>query len=371
MAAEEQEQKPYSFVRPGVLRSRIQNRERQSALGRGLGVLLSTLGPRPQETPGPAPAALPRLEITRPEEAPEEPAPRTVGVERRALLSRIQGAHRPQAAQGMSALFQAISAASEPSFSGAAARTAVQPAPTGARVSPPEETVPEERTVTSGGHRFPLASDFMVVLMDVNLIQPNPFVPLSHIDREGLNRLTESIKAHGFLRPLVVMPSTLGNVIGGDAYWLISGERSWQVARLLGIERVPVRIHEVSPREAIQVVLADDWHIQRLPPMDRAHLCGVLVEQMGMTSEDIAERLALPVTEILATLALLDLDQEMQESLNSGAITEAAARALLRIQDPELRQEIFRYTVRYGWDPNRIERALESRREGQDLPSSP
>lgn len=363
---DEREEKSYSFVRPGVLQSRILNRGRQNALGRGLGVLLSTMGPKAQESEQATTTPLPRLEITREEPPQEAYQPRATGVHRNALLSRLQGTHREESGQGFAALFRAVSAATETTPAGLAAQAAVEPSPRIAAASPGAPSGAEGRTATVAGRQFPLASDFLVVMMDLNLIQPNPFVPLSHINREALDRLMGSIKAHGFLRPLVVMPSTLGSVTGGQVYWLISGERSWQVARLLGMDHVPVRVQEVSPREAIQMVLAEEWHLQRLPPMDRAHLCGVLSDQMGMTVEEIAERLAVGVDEITATLAYLQLDSEIQNSLNTGELSEPTARALLPIEDTELREEIWKYALRYQWGPARIERALRERFEEKE-----
>ncbi|GEM_PF-2506929 len=371
---EEKEEKSYSFVRPGVLQARILNKQRQSALGRGLSALLSTMGPGSRESEEvQTQAPLPTLEIVDQEPSESGDESRPDGVRRSALLSRIQGSHRSESAQGLSALFNAVSKASE---------TPTSSVMTQAPGLPPRETpaVPNDlvrgrssgvpQTIDSGmvivgSNQFPLSREFTVVMMNVNLIQPNPFVPLSRIDRAGLERLRESIKAHGFLRPLVVMPSTLGSLSGGDSYWLIAGERSWQIARLLGMETVPVRITDVSPREAIQMILAEDWHIQRLPPMDRARLCSVLIEQMGMTLEDVSERLAIDVAELDGTIGYLQLEIDLQDRLNNGQISEPVARALTSIEDPELREDISAYTLRYNWGPQRIERAIEERLERQ------
>ena len=370
MAEPEQEKKEYSFVRPGVLQSRIQNRERQNALGRGLGVLLG--GPKleeSEEAPQTQPAQpLPKLEIQQKtqEERYQYPSPeaRPSGVQHGALLNRLSGQHRERPAQGLNALFRAM-----PPAEGDANGQYNAPQPQGGieNVSAPQTVVGTGGVamVNVGGRQFPLARDFLIVMMDLSLIQPNPFVPLSRIDREALDRLMESIRTHGFLRPLVVMPSTLGNVMGGQTYWLITGERSWQVARILGIERVPVRIQDVAPKEAIQMVLADEWHLQHLPSMDRARLCSVLTEQMNMDPDEIAERLAIDKEQVEETLLLLQLDQNIQDSLSNGHITEAAALALAQIEEPVIRQELFKYTVRYRWNPVRIDRALRARTEQQ------
>ena len=374
MAESDKEQKGYNFIRPGVLQSRIQNRERQNALGRGLSVLLSG-GLKSDEAelplqPAQPPRPLPRLELQQ-EQGKQEgghpypyqtPESRPSGVQHGALISRLSGQHREQPAQSLTALFHAMPSSNEGEPS---APTAPRSQGGTGNVSVPQTIVSAGGSplVSIGGHEFRLAKDFLIVMMDLNLIQPNPFVPLSRIDRDGLDRLMESIQTHGFLRPLVVMPSTLGSVMGGQTYWLITGERSWQVARILGIERVPVRIQDVAPREAIQMMLADEWHLQHLPPMDRARLCSVLSEQMGMDVDEIAGRLAINKEQVEETLLLLNLDQNIQDNLSNGHITEAAALAIAQIDDPALRQEIFKYTVRYRWNPVRIDRALRERQE--------
>ena len=113
------------------------------------------------------------------------------------------------------------------------------------------------------------------------------------------------------------------------------------------------------------MVLAEEWHLQRLPPMDRARLCGVLTEQMGMDVDAISERLAIDRQRVEETLALLELEPAIQDSLNNAHITEPAALALLQIEDPETREDIWKYTVRYDWDPSRIARAVRDRMEDQ------
>ena len=374
--AEEKKEKSYSFVRPGVLQARILNKQRQNALGRGLSSLLSTVGPGDRESEeAQKQAPLPTLEIVDQEPLESGDESRPDGVRRSALLSRIQGSHRSESAQGLNALFNAVSKASDTPTSNVMTQAPRLPAREtsaapndlvgGRSASSGVPQTIDTGMVMVGNNQFPLSREFTVVMMNVALIQPNPFVPLSRIDRAGLERLRESIKAHGFLRPLVVMPSTLGSLSGGNSYWLIAGERSWQIARLLGMETVPVRITDVAPREAIQMILAEDWHIQKLPPMDRSRLCSVLVEQMGMTLEDVSERLAIDVAEIEGTISYLQLEIDLQDRLNNGQLSEPVARALTSIEDPELREDITAYTLRYNWTPGRIEQALKTRIERQ------
>jgi hypothetical protein len=99
--------------------------------------------------------------------------------------------------------------------------------------------------------------------------------------------------------------------------------------------------------------------------MDRARLCHVLTDQMGMEVNEIAERLAIEKDLVDETLSLLDLDLNIQDALSNGHITEPAAITLAQIEDPGVRQELFKYTVRYRWNPVRIDRALRARLEHQ------
>jgi len=325
----------------GALRRRIQSPEAR-VLGRGLSAVLPSRGDDQE------PADLPLPDVAVDESGDTDEQPSRV-YQRTGLLDRLKMSPAEYRPAGLATLMQAYD-------------TVAGPAPAEA----PAAGVAAAPTVAPEGEPgFPQADDFRIVLMDLDLIQPNPFVPLSRIDWVGLQRLRESIKAHGFLRPLVVMPSTLRDMRARQTYWLVSGERSWQVARLLGVDRVPVRIHDVSPREAIQMILADDWHIQRLLPTDQAKLCRVLTTQMGMSPTEVAERLAVDLGEVQSSLGFLDLDEEMQDSLDRGHITVEAARALLAVSDLDLRRRFWRYTVRYGWSAKRIEKAYLRRLEHQ------
>jgi ParB family chromosome partitioning protein len=338
------------FVKLGILQSRIRDRERQAALGRGLGALLH--GRTNQNGEGIlVRKPLPRLPLT-------DDGDDASGVHHGALLERIKGSHRSDTGAAMQALFHAMGAGTVPETDGAA-----DGAPLASRRRNKAAISDGETTVTLQGVQFHLATDQTAVMMDLDLIHPNPFVPLSRILKEDLDRLILTIKAHGFLRPLVVMPSTLGDLVGSQTFWIISGERLWQAARILGIEQVPVRIHEVSPREAIQLVLVEDWHAASLPVMDRARLCGVLQEQMGMDIAEMRERLAVSEPELRAALRYLDLPLEMQESLNDGELSEDAAQALLEIEDERTRQHLYRYAIRFNWNAFRVRRAVQRRFE--------
>ena len=341
------------FVKMGILQSRIRDRERQAALGRGLGALLhGRTGPNGAGILMRKP--LPRLPLN-------DDGEEASGVHHGALLERIKGLHRSDTGAAMQALFHAMGP-------GAVAETEVGPeamAPAARRRSKAAASDGGEPTIMLQGVQFHLATDQTAVMMDLDLIHPNPFVPLSRILKEDLDRLILTIKAHGFLRPLVVMPSTLGDLVGSQTFWIISGERLWQAARILGIEQVPVRIHEVSPREAIQLVLVEDWHAASLPVMDRARLCGVLQDQMGMDIAEMGERLAISEPELRTALRFLDLPLEMQESLNDGELSADTAQALLDIHDEGLQQQIYRYAMRYSWNAARVRRAILRRHEKQ------
>ncbi len=337
---------PDSFSLTRALQNGPLGNER-TALGRGLDSLLATLGPNTQDE---AAMPLPRLKIDG-----DMRTNRPLGVKSGALLNRLQSSYR-HTGQAMNALLEAM-----PTVDQEAPRTTMESTAVDADVW--RGSTPTPFAGTSEAEECTIASGFNIIMMETHLIHPNPFVPLSKIDRDGLDRLAESIRVHGFLRPLVVMPSTVGPVLGSEGYWLITGERSWQVARLLGLQRIPVRVQEVSPREAIQIILAEDWHAQRLPAVDRAQLCDVLLTQMGMSVDGIAQRLAVDFEDVEATLSYLTLDGDIQESMTSGVISEAITRLLITIPDTQLRHELWRYTIRYQWSPQRLQRAIKQRLE--------
>jgi ParB family chromosome partitioning protein len=171
--------------------------------------------------------------------------------------------------------------------------------------------------------------------VDVDLIVPNPQQPRSFIDPEQLAELTESIREHGILQPLVV--SRMATQGGAITYQLIAGERRLQAAKQAGLEKVPVLVKEATPQELLELALVENVQRADLSPLEEAQAYRRLMDEFGLTQESVATRVGKSRVTVANSLRLLGLSPEIKASLARGQITEGHARALLGIGDEQVR----------------------------------
>jgi len=153
-------------------------------------------------------------------------------------------------------------------------------------------------------------------------IEPNPFQPRSDIDDDQLEELTRSIERHGVVQPLVVRPV-------GTGYQLVTGERRWRAAQRAGLATIPCLVRDTSDSEALQIALVENLQREDLNPIDAAHGYHQLVEDFGLTQEQVASIVGKSRAAVANTLRLLDLPDTIQDMVESGMLTEGHARALL------------------------------------------
>ena len=163
----------------------------------------------------------------------------------------------------------------------------------------------------------------------VTAITPNPMQPRTALDPEALAELAASIKEHGLLQPLVVTRQ------GPERYQLIAGERRWQAARLAGLETVPVVIKEATPQQLLELALVENIQRADLNPLEEAAAYRQLVDEFGLTQEQVAARVGKSRVAVTNTLRLLKLPPQVQQALADGTIREGHARALLALPTPE------------------------------------
>lgn len=173
--------------------------------------------------------------------------------------------------------------------------------------------------------------------VDVDHIIVGPHQPRTFIDTQALAELTESIRLHGVLQPLLLSRAAASDQ-GGFVYYLIAGQRRLQAARMAGLTKVPAVIMEAAPREQLELALVENLQRADLTPLEEAHAFRQLIEEFGLTQEEVAQRVGKSRTAITNTLRLLGLSPEIQESLARGEITEGHARALLGISNEGARR---------------------------------
>lgn len=192
-----------------------------------------------------------------------------------------------------------------------------------------------KKTVTYGQNPFKgsLSEEDTVVLADgdrVLRISPdrisiNPQQPRTQFSESALNDLTESIKLHGIIQPLIVTKKDNG-------FELIAGERRWRSAKILGLKEVPVIVREEQEQKKLELALIENLQRENLNPLESARAYRRLIDEFNITQEEAAQKLGKARSSVANALRLLALPLAAQEALASGKITEAHAKYLLGLE---------------------------------------
>ena len=185
--------------------------------------------------------------------------------------------------------------------------------------------------------------------LPVELIKPNPNQPRTKIDPEALAGLASSIEANGVVQPLLVRPLPDGS------YELIAGERRWRAAQAAGLEKVPAVVRDQELAERLQVALIENMVREDLNPVDEARACAALVDELGLSKEELASRVGRSRPAVSNLIRLLDLPDEALELLESGELSEGHGRALLGADGNDVRRRLARDAARGGWSVRETE----------------
>lgn len=172
-----------------------------------------------------------------------------------------------------------------------------------------------------------------MLLVKLSRIQPDPDQPRKNFDEEKLNELAESIRTYGMISPIVVKKR-------GALYEIVAGERRWRAARIAGLKEIPVVIKEVDEKTSRELSIIENIQRDDLNAVEEARAYQSLIEEYGLTQEEVAARVAKNRSTITNSLRLLKLEPEILTLLQNGKITQGHARALLAVEDPELRKKI-------------------------------
>lgn len=167
-----------------------------------------------------------------------------------------------------------------------------------------------------------------VMDVPVDRIRPNPRQPRVQMDEAALAALEASVREHGVLQPVLVRPSREQ----AGAYELVAGERRWRAAVAAGLRTVPAVVRPLDDRSALEAAIVENLQREDLNPVERASAYRQLLEEFGMTQEQLAKRIGRSQPSVANTLRLLSLPAEILASLQAGRITEGHARALLAIE---------------------------------------
>lgn len=202
--------------------------------------------------------------------------------------------------------------------------------------------------------------------MQVDRIRPNPYQPRKNFDEAGLAELVESIQRHGLLQPVVLRSL-------GDGYELVSGERRVRAFRQLGRPSIPAIVRpSVSDAEMLELALVENLQRRDLDPIERALGYQRMMRELGLTQDQVAEKVGLQRPTVANHLRLLELPDLVQQALAKGMIQMGHARALLGSKDAGRTQKLLEKTVRDDLSVRQVEALVREQptepSDGGDVP---
>ena len=200
----------------------------------------------------------------------------------------------------------------------------------------------------------------------VDDIVANPHQPRQKLDAESLRELADSIAEHGVLQPLIVTECPDPSATAAT-YQLIAGERRWRAAALAGLTSVPVVVKEATSQEVLELALVENIQRADLNPLEEANAYGQLVDEFGLTQEQVAVRVGRSRVSVTNSLRLLRLPEEVKDALLQGRLTGGHARALLGLDEPEKQLRAMRVVEEQGLSVRQTEE-LVRRLASQDQP---
>jgi ParB family chromosome partitioning protein len=182
----------------------------------------------------------------------------------------------------------------------------------------------------------------------IEYLRPSALQPRHRFSEDDLAGLAESIRSHGVMQPLLVRRAPNG----GDFYEIVAGERRWRAAQLAGVHELPVILHELSDRAALEVALLENVQRQDLSPLEEAEGYRRLIDEFDHTQEALAGALGKSRSHIANLLRLLGLPNQVREMLERGELSAGHARALLGAREPA---ELARAVVARGLNVRQTE----------------
>jgi ParB family transcriptional regulator, chromosome partitioning protein len=190
--------------------------------------------------------------------------------------------------------------------------------------------------------------------VDIDLISPSPHQPRTRFAEAALAELTNSILSSGIIQPLLIRRV-------GARLELIAGERRWRAAQRAGLSKVPAIVKDVSDEAAMEITLIENLQREDLNPIEQAAAFNRLVADFGMTQEQVAARTGKDRATVANALRLLKLEEPIQLLLEEGKISAGHGRALLSVQDPQVRMTLARRAAQGGITVRQIERSASRR----------
>ncbi len=194
----------------------------------------------------------------------------------------------------------------------------------------------------------------------VESIRPNPYQPRKTFDKEKLKELSESIKKHGIIQPLIVRKKGLN-------YELVAGERRLRAARLAKLQTVPILVRDYDEKQMRELSLVENIQRHDLNPLEEAKAIQELMKQCGYTQAQAAERLGRSRAAVANLLRMLNLPEELQAMIADEKVTAGQMRPLSALTDREQQLKIGKALAENGWSARTVEEVVKTIKEGKNL----
>ena len=201
--------------------------------------------------------------------------------------------------------------------------------------------------------------------LPVELIEPNPSQPRRRFDEQALVELGSSVKERGVLQPVLVRP------VPGGTYELIAGERRWRAAQLAGLATVPAVVRPDDDAASLELALIENMAREDLNPIEEARACAALVEELGLTRDEVGRRVGRSRVSVTNLLRLLELPDEALDLIAENALSEGHGRALLMAPDHDTRRRLARDAVAGGWSVRQTEERARAAAGRDDADHAP
>jgi ParB family transcriptional regulator, chromosome partitioning protein len=197
----------------------------------------------------------------------------------------------------------------------------------------------------------------------LELIQPNGRQPRQTFDDARLAELAESIRVRGVLQPIVVRP------LAGGSFELVAGERRLRAAKMVALETIPALVRDTDDWERLDLALAENMARQDLNAVEAARACATLVDDLGLTKEEVGRRVGRSRVAISNLVRLLDLPEEALELIERGDLSEGHGRAILLCKDHATRRTLALDARDGGWSVRETERRAREAENGEPAPA--
>jgi len=196
----------------------------------------------------------------------------------------------------------------------------------------------------------------------VDLIDPNPMQSRTVFQPERLQELAQSIANNGVIQPLVVRRR-------GERYQLVAGERRWRASKIAGLNYVPVVVLDITDDQLLEVTLIENIQREDLTPIEVARAFQRLINELGLSHEEIARRTGKDRTTVTNTLRLLRLPQDVQQLIADHRLSMGHARAILGLPSPELQRQVAEKASSQGLSVRQVERLVQRMTESREAKS--